>query len=180
MPITIKGKNISNKIKGIIEELDGINKEVAQVAEKGLMTARRTLASKVNNNDFTQKYGEALIMEIGLVEKSPNNYEIVAPMSGNPEIAYQMYFAEYGAGVGANGIDGKTSQRTLRATSGYTPTKVDENGYWTYYDLQGHHHTVNTSIAVGYMETARKEMTIEMKNLSKRLKTKIHTRIKRN
>ena len=176
MPITIKGKNISKKIQSIIDELDGLDKEIAQVAQKGLETAKQTLSEKVTDNKFTQKYGILLVNEIGLIETAKNQYQIVAPMSNDPELAYQMYFAEYGAGIGAY----EDSERFLRPTSGYVATRVNKDGYWWYYDLTVKVKRTNTSIAVGYMKSARKLMTKEMKNLSKRLKTKIHTRIKRN
>lgn len=176
MSIVVKGKNITKKIDKIIEDLKGINKEVAQIARSGLDVAKLNLAKGVQYTNFTQKHGEQLVNEIGLVEISPNNYQIVAPISGNQEIVYEMYFAEYGAGIGRkNSLD-----KSLKAKSGYVPKYVHKDGYWLYKDLNGEVHRVNTSTPINFMFIARSVMRREMKDLSKKLKTKIRTRIKRN
>lgn len=179
MPISIGGKNIKRKIDNILDKLDKLPKEVEKVAEKALETAKNTLekgASVGVKGGFTQKYGKLLADEIGLVAKGEYGYQIVAPMSGNPEIAYQMYFAEYGAGVDAS----PERSKGFILSSGYTAKYVHKDGYWTYKDLAGDIQKVNTSIPIGYMASARKEIKKGFKNLSVEIKNTIHTRIKRN
>lgn len=171
-PIT---KNISSKIDKIIKELKGVNQEIAKIAKEGIDEAQRTLASATFNENFTQKYGMQLIDEIGLVETSPNSYRIVAPISGDEEMALQMYYAEYGAGVGAN----NSLDKSPRAISGYKAQWTSKYGYWSYKTLQGKWHRVNTSEPANYMFRARNLMRLKMKQLKIRLQTRVRTTIQR-
>ena len=165
MPITIKGSDITKKIDGIITELKGINKEVAKISRYGRQVAKTTLmlgSTNANTADleFMQKHGQSLAFEIGLVQTSPNTYEIVAPMSGKEDIAYEMYFAEYGAGLGSK-MATKNVARTydssktpplqdLRPKSGYVRSPTLGNatlkygyslGDWWYYRTFNMEHT---------------------------------------
>lgn len=172
----VKGKNIANSIKQIIQDLEGIDKELAEISKKGLETAQRTLIIESQNPNFTQKHGQLLANEIGLIENDINQYEIYAPVSGDPDIAYEMYYAEYGAGVGSSNALDKSS----RMGSGYIPhTRAD--GYWVYPLIDGTWSSlVNTSEPANYMYQARQTIRQEMKKLKIKLQTKIRTRIKRN
>lgn len=176
MSVIIKGKDISKNIDGIIKELKGLDKEIAEIARKGLGVAQLNLSKAMGYSQFTQKHGEQLVNEIGLMQVAPKEYKIYAPVSGDREIAYEMYYAEYGAGIGANFALDKQN----RPISGYIPKYTrKEGGYWGYYDLEGNLHIVNTSMPVNYMYNARSVMKRAMKKLSTKLQTKIRTAIKR-
>ena len=178
MAINIKGKNVTKTINEIIKTVKGLDKEVAEIAKKGLETAKSTLSYVAPIPNFTQKHRRLLVEEIGLIQTAPNEYKIVAPLSGNTEIAYEMYYAEYGAGIGAmNNLD-----KSSRPISAYTPhyQTMDEEGYWKYYELDGTVSKVNTSEPANYMYMARKRIRKEMNNTTVKMRTKIRTVIKRN
>ena len=166
-------KNLSKKLEDIQQEIQKTNEEIGKIANLGLQVAKATINTNKSKGDFTQAHKDTLSAYIRLVAKSNNEYFIIA-QGDDQKINYELYFAEYGAGIGSS------PQRALKATSGYTAKYVHKDGYWFYEDLYGKHHKVNTSIALGYMENARQEMKEKLKQLSKRTKTKIRTTIKRN
>lgn len=191
-------KNLSRKLEDIQKEIQKTEEDIKKIAQDGKEKAQETLAEAIGDDNFTQKAGGLLVDEIGVVKVSNREYQIVAPMSGNVTVFYnytykghitskrgqtmqsyynlplQMYFAEYGAGIGSS------PQRAIRATSGYTAKYVRKDGKWSYADLKGIHQVVKTSKAVGYMSSARKQMKEDLKEVKKRISANIRTRIKRN
>ena len=161
--------------------------------------AQEKLIKALDDNDFTQKAGGRLVDEIGVVKVSNREYQIVAPISGNVTVFYtyiykgqtkskrgktmesyynlplQMYYAEYGAGIGI-----ENTERAFRPSSGYTAKYVRKDGKWSYTDLKGNHKVVDTSKPVGYMASARKQMKEDLKKVKKRISANIRTTIKRN
>lgn len=175
---------IAKKIGTTINAIDRLQKSTKSIAEQGLLTAKTTLASAVDLEDFTQKHGEFLVDEIGISKFSASGYKVYAPITqGDNEIAYEMYFAEYGAGLGAS-----VAKNTPKGATEfiYIPTKVNEEGYW-FYPLIAPQEVVkkngeidvvtakytNTSVAVNYMWAARQTMKIylnkEIENCQKRM-----------
>lgn len=188
-------KKLNTTQKAIQELADSTN----EIANAGLQHAKMKLALAVNDPDFTQKYGFSLVDEIAIEQKSIFNYTIYAPKSGDNDIKYNMYFAEYGAGLGA-------SQAERSATGvvklDYVPTRIIKKGefagYWYYNLLEPEPYVnkegevaitmtgfTNTSKAVNYMWSARRLMgnllQRQIQNCEKKIgaKFKVSTRIKR-
>lgn len=178
---------------------DFVNTVPEQIANESLEIARSTLTAAIPLADFTQKHGADLINEIGIKKTLPskvdiskgNAYKIYAPVSGDNEIAYEMYFSEYGAGIGASQNE---HPPTPLADLHYVATKVQPNGYWQYrleqplirIDKLGrprkkNYNYVNTSRAVNYMWHARTYARMRLKEykkgLIKELKVKVGTNI---
>lgn len=203
-----KGKSISSQINKISRKLkmqasaikEFANTVPEQIANESLEVARSTLAAAINLNDFTQKHEMSLVHEIGVKRTTSkkgdiskgNAYKVYAPVSGDNEIAYEMYFAEYGAGIGAAM---NPHPPTPIADLHYTDTKVDIDGYWYYRliypkiktDTLGRlrkksYNRVNTSRAVNYMWSARTYARTRLKaykrGLIKELNVKVGTSIK--
>lgn len=189
-------KKLNTTQKAIQELADSTN----EIAEKGLEHAKIKLSLAINDPDFTQKYGYSLVDEIAIEQKSVFNYIVYAPKSGdNEKIKYNMYFAEYGAGLGA-------SQAERSATGvvelDYVPTRIIKEGefagYWYYNLLEPEPYVnkegevemttigfTNTSRAVNFMWSARRLMGImlqrQIQNCEKKIgaKFKVSTKIKR-
>ena len=188
-------KKLNTTQKAIQELADSTN----EIANAGLQYAKMKLALSVNDPDFTQKYGYSLVDEIAIEQKSIFNYTIYAPKSGDNDIKYNMYFAEYGAGLGA-------SQAERSATGvvelDYVPTRIIKEGefagYWFYNLLEPEPYVnkegevaitmtgfTNTSKAVNYMWSARRLMgnllKEQIQKCEKKIgaKFKVSTRIKR-
>ena len=188
-------KKLNTTQKAIQELADSTN----EIANAGLQYAKMKLALAVNDPDFTQKYGYSLVDEIAIEQKSIFNYTIYAPKSGDNDIKYNMYFAEYGAGLGA-------SQAERSATGvvelDYVPTRIIKEGefagYWFYNLLEPEPYVnkegevaitmtgfTNTSKAVNYMWSARRLMgnllKEQIQKCEKKIgaKFKVSTRIKR-
>lgn len=188
-------KKFNTTQKAIQELADSTN----EIANAGLQYAKMKLALAVNDPDFTQKYGFSLVDEIAIEQKSIFNYTIYAPKSGDNDIKYNMYFAEYGAGLGA-------SQAERSATGvvelDYVPTRIIKEGefagYWYYNLLEPEAYVnkegevemttigfTNISGAVNFMWSARRLMGImlqrQIQKCEKKIgaKFKVSTRIKR-
>lgn len=163
-------RQFSRKLKATANLFKKIDKDGLKViAEQSLAVAKQTLADGVSEPNFTQKYGDILIEEIGLENDNPQTYRIFAPITNTREMKLQMYFAEYGAGVDA-------MRGGNIPSSGYTPHAPKyENGKWEYYTLMGEKRLTNTSIPVGYMREARR---FAKDNLVEQI-AKIKTQIKR-
>lgn len=192
---------LAQKIKVKSDKIqEFVDKVPREIANEGLDIAKQKLTVAISNPFFTQKHEYALVDEIGLRQSTPrrktnikqgNAYTLYAPVSGDRDIAYEMYFAEYGAGIGAASAKFKP---TTFAKLHYIPTKVLANGYW-YYRLinpiikkdksgrnrQKNYNYVNTSIPVNYMWAARIRMSFllnqQKENLINELGVKITTNI---
>lgn len=196
--------NISKQLNNVKKVIEKVTKEdIKRIAEKGVQVAKDTLLLSVLDEDFTQKHEYSLVDEIGLKQNSSSRFTIVAPMSDDPEIVYEMYYAEYGAGIGAD----NRKQKSVIRKSGYVRTGgnalakfgVDLNGYWFYpligkewvenkTDKKGRPRTkthgrwgyTNTSEPANYMYEARKAVQKEFKALGDKVNQRIKTNIKRN
>lgn len=163
---------VAKKINATINAVTRIQKSTLQIAQEGQSVAKQTLASVVSSSDFTQKHGEALVEEIGISKFSANGYQVFAPISGDNEIRNEMYFAEYGAGLGAS-----VAKSTPTGVAGYNyiPQFViqegEHAGYWFYPLLEPRPYVnkegelkmsskgfTNTSVAANYMWSAREKM----------------------
>lgn len=190
---------IAKKLNTTQKAIQELADSTLEIAEKGLEHAKIKLALAVKDPDFTQKYGFSLVDEIAIEQKSVFNYIVYAPKSGDNDIKYNMYFAEYGAGLGA-------SQAERSATGvvklDYVPTRIIKKGefagYWYYNLLEPEPYVnkegevaitmtgfTNTSRAVNFMWSARRLMGImlqrQIQNCEKKIgaKFKVSTRIKR-
>lgn len=190
---------IAKKLNTTQKAIQELADSTLEIAEKGLEHAKMKLALAVNYPDFTQKYGFSLVDEIAIEQKSIFNYTIYAPKSGDNDIKYNMYFAEYGAGLGASQAE-RSAKGVVELN--YVPTRVIQDGeyqgYWFYNLLQPEPYVnkegevaitmtgfTNTSKAVNFMWSARRLMGIMLKrqiqNCEKKIgaKFKVSTRIKR-
>ena len=67
--------------------------------------------------DFTQRFGDTLVNEIG-VKEMPSGYAVAAPVKHTDKgTAENMYYAEYGAGIMAEGGDSNTSEPWIYKTT---------------------------------------------------------------
>lgn len=166
-------KNIANKIKTTQKAVAAFGDKAKTIANDGLQHAKMILALAVESPTFTQKHGEELVNEIGLSEFSSNGYKIYAPVSGDNEIRYEMYFAEYGAGLGAS--QAKSSAKGAVALNYVRTQTPHKDGSWTYPlitpelkvndegEIKEYTYAItNTSEAVNYMYSARVLMSMEM------------------
>lgn len=190
---------IAKKLNTTQKAIQELADSTLEIAEKGLERAKMKLALAVNDPDFTQKYGFSLVDEIAIEQKSVFNYIVYAPKSGDNDIKYNMYFAEYGAGLGASQAE-RSAKGVVELN--YVPTRVIKEGefagYWYYNLLEPEPYVnkegevaitmtgfTNTSKAVNFMWSARRLMGImlqrQIQNCEKKIgaKFKVSTRIKR-
>lgn len=177
-------KYIANKIKTTQKAVAAFGDKAKTIANDGLQHAKLILALAIESPTFTQKHGEQLVNEIGLSEFSSNGYKIYAPITqgdmSNPDsmeranaIKYEMYFAEYGAGLGAS--QAKSSAKGAVALNYVRTQTPRKDGSWTYPlitpelkvndegEIREYDYAItNTSEAVNYMYSARVLMSIEM------------------
>lgn len=176
--VKTQANNIVKKSNKIINKaLNKLQASSEIIAKDGLEMAQATLIAAVSSPDFTQKHGEMLINEIGIQKISKNGYQVYAPVSGDNEIRNEMYFAEYGAGLGAS--EAKSTPTGVAAYN-YVPTTVikkgDYAGYWFYPLLEPRPYVnkkgelkisskgfTNTNVAANYMWAARQAMKTTLK-----------------
>ena len=161
---------LSKSIEEIQKEIDDLKNRTKEIAEYGLLEAKTVLQNGKNNEKVYQRHKEYLSGYINLIQKSETQYEIVAS-SDNQEIQYNLFFAEYGAGI---------SKSFSFVRSGYTPQYTNQYGYWFYKDENEVKHYINASEPIHYMSKAKKEMREKMKEVKKRISANIRTTIKRN
>lgn len=172
--VKTQANNIVKKSNRIINKaLNKLQASSEMIANEGLQMAQATLVAAASSHDFTQKHGEMLMNEIGIQKISKNGYKVYAPVSGDNEIIkYEMYFAEYGAGLGAS--EAKSTPTGVAAYN-YIPQFViqegEHAGYWFYPLLEPRPYVnkegelkisskgfTNTSVAANYMWAARQAM----------------------
>lgn len=195
--------NASKMLSRALKVIEKVKKEdLKEIAEKCVETAKDTLSLTITNPDFTQKHEFDLVNEIGYLKTAPNEYSIIAPLSNNPEIELEMYYAEYGAGIGTSkerSIRPKTNYvRTGGTTKKGGETFKPPSGYWFYpligkewveykvdklgrprrkvHDRWGY---TNTSEPANYMFEARETAKKEFKKLGEKVEQRIKTNIKR-
>lgn len=84
-----------------------IDDELSNLALDAVEVAKDTLMEVALDEDFTQKFGTSLVNEIG-AKKTRNGIAIVTPyLHFEKDTAQNMYYAEYGAGILAEGGDGQ-------------------------------------------------------------------------
>lgn len=183
-------ERIRKRINATISGIDRLQKSTASIAQAGCNKAKEVLAAAIYSPDFTQKHEQLLVNEIGVSEFSATGYKVYAPITqGDNNLAYEMYFAEYGAGLGASMA--KSTPKGVTELV-YIPTTEHYDGYWFYpffpkdvpkeiikkngEPALSTHGFTNTSIAVNYMWSARQEMkrllNQEIENCQKKTKIK--------
>ena len=191
----------SAKIKSIINEVNRIPSFIENLAEECKEIARETLMQYAQEpltgtSLFTQKHGEELVNYIVAqpitssgkqsTDKNSKSWEVRAGVNVSEEIALELYYAEYGAGILADTV--AISQRPIPK---YTPNHTLKSGYWYFKLLEGQttvkthgkhigmetiYGYTNQSIPVRYMAIARKWGRLKMVGKRNTLKTSI-TRI---
>lgn len=155
-------KNL-NFIRWINSAINGaekfVDEELNKIAEEALNVAQQTIIIGASSPDFTQAHGnelaEYIVLKKAEKRKGGFSYTLVAGEDAPPKIQYELYYAEYGAGVTAE----KSS-----VPSPYEPKgKANKNGVWKYEDFLGSHFT-DRSIPLRYMRTTRKYVRNEVKN----------------
>lgn len=150
--------------KGTLKAIEKAALEGAKAAQNLIIDASSEMDGGVAGaGAFTQKHGEELANYIN-VYKDGNRFRIVAGEGAPEEIKYELYFAEYGAGISTDYKRG--------GDSGYVPKPNhtihnggEWDGYWTYSlpdgealgnDGEMHDYGfTNQSIPLHYMDTAR-------------------------
>lgn len=149
-----------------------IDEELDEIAQEALNIAQQTIIIGASSPDFTQAHGNELAEYIVLKKskkrkkrKRGTSYTLVAGEGAPPKIKYELYYAEYGAGVTAE----KSS-----VPSPYEPKgKANKFGVWEYEDFWGSQFT-DRSIPLRYMRTTRKYVRNEVKNrIVKQFKTNV-------
>lgn len=185
-------QKIQRRIRMTQKQLKALEEKAKDIAETGKTAAQTKLAMAIGESDFTQKHGSQLVDEIGVKKTNKNAYVVYAPITRDNEIKYEMYFAEYGAGLGADTAEHKPGGAIKLD---YTPTGNATALGWNYpvepyvrIDKLGrkrekHYKFTNTSKAVAYMWTARQVMKTRMKEeitaCEKKMGFKFKTSIKR-
>lgn len=175
--IKMQYKRIAKKFKTTQKAVELFANKTKEIAEEGAQYAKMILSLAVESPTFTQKHGAELVNEIGVSQFSSNGYKIYAPISGDEKIKYEMFFAEYGAGLGAN--EAKFSA-TGAVSLNYVPTQIRDDGTWAYPLLEPvnmvnkkgelkkyYYNITNTSEAVNFMYLARERMAMKMQQAIK-------------
>lgn len=175
--IKMQYKRIAKKFKTTQKAVASFADKTKEIAEEGAQYAKMILSLAVESPTFTQKHGKELVNEIGVSQFSSNGYKIYAPISGDEQIKYEMYFAEYGAGLGAS--EAKFSA-TGAVSLNYVPTQIRDDGTWAYPLLEPvntvnkkgelkkyYYNITNTSEAVNFMYLARAQMATKMQQAIK-------------
>ena len=177
----------SKKLNNIVKIIDGVEVRVKDIAERAKNIAIDTLSNaEYDNMDFTQKHGGvALANEIQLIENKEGSYTIVAGATAPPEIKYEFYFAEYGAGIDAtHSLVGSGYQEVggNRYTLGEDARfHKDVNGEYWWYPSENIGDKVgrkfgqftNTSTPIHYMEEARRWAKEQFGTTAKEIRTAI-------
>lgn len=175
--IKMQYKRIAKKLKTTQKAVASFADKTKEIAEEGAQYAKMILSLAVESTTFTQKHGKELVNEIGVSQFLSNGYKIYAPISGDEQIKYEMYFAEYGAGLGAS--EAKFSA-TGAVSLNYVPTQIRDDGTWAYPLLEPvntvnkkgelkkyYYNITNTSEAVNFMYLARAQMATKMQQAIK-------------
>lgn len=128
--------------------LEEVLKEIAQAT---LVKAQERIIFGAFNEDFTQKHYASLANYITLKEETHRNgsksYAIVAGEDAPQEIKYELYYAEYGAGL--------TAEKSAKPSSYVEKGKINSTGFWFYNELDGSSSYVDRSIPLRYMREAK-------------------------
>lgn len=180
--------NWSNFNNTLNKKLEETTKQVKEIAYESEIIAQQTIIIGSSLPNFTQKHEMELANYI-TTEKTNNGYRIVAGEGAPPEILYELYYAEYGAGV--DKIESPIYNIHIpHGRTRYFPNKPD---YWVYPLLSSNititpvrqnqgfsnYGVTNTSIPLEYMKTARNYARERLTNLKINTKKKITTSIKR-
>lgn len=159
---------LNNIIKTIEQE---VPKKTEEIAVLGHQTAQATLGlATLDNLTFTQKHRTELVNYIDLWKIKDNEYQISAGINAPDEVKYELYYAEYGAGLGAL----PNSPPSPYIPKGRVIKDGKWQGYWWYTKLfpqeQGF---TNTSVAIEYMKFSKETSRLELKKANTDLAKKI-------
>ena len=172
----------------IEKEIKKIESQVSEIAYNSEFIAKNTIVIGSTLPSFTQKHGAQLEQYVQLKKLNNGNYQLLAGEFADDEIRYELYYAEYGAGV-------EKTKSNIPNT--YTPTGAtryfkSNKEYWVY-PLESTQYVVtptgkdgyrnyaitNKSTPLNYMSTARNYARQALNNLKFKTKRKIKTTIKR-
>ena len=167
---------LNKRLETIKKNLESFSEGTTKaLAEYGRDTAKEYLIMGIAmaGDEFTQKDGYALADCIQAEKVSRNTWQVVARANRAPEDAHnsqqwQLFFAEYGAGVYANPsmVSNAGALNTYNAYSRKTP-------WWLYKDNLGKWHKVYGSTAIRYMFHTRQAMRQHLSGVIGKVKTKI-------
>lgn len=168
--------HLNQRLNSIKKNIESFSQDTTKaLAEYGRDTAKEYLIMGIAmaGDEFTQKDGYALADCIQAEQVSKYTWQVVARANRAPEDAHnsqqwQLFFAEYGAGVYGNPtLVVKTGAlNTYKAYQRKTP-------WWLYKDNLGKWHKVWGSTPIRYMFQARQSMRQEMSGVLGKVKTNI-------
>jgi hypothetical protein len=167
---------LNKRLYNIKKNIESFSQDTTKaLAEYGRDTARSYLISgiAISGSDFTQKDGFNLADCIQAEQVSKYTWQVVARANRAPEDAHnsqhwQLFFAEYGAGIWNHDYTGtvKALNRTYKGRERKYP-------WWLYKDNYGEWHKVWGSVPIRYMFQARQAMRQEMSGVLGKVKTNI-------
>lgn len=118
---------VLNNLKRIDSEMPiALRSATAKLADSACDVAKAQLARVASDQEFTQKFGAKLVDEIGVI-KTRSGYAIAAPYKhASKDTAENMYYAEYGAGILAEGGDSKGTDVWKYHTTYLDPARTVE------------------------------------------------------
>lgn len=180
-------KNLNKQLQEAVKVVNGIPIKLEQIATIAKDIAQDTLANADTDINFTQKhFGVVLAQEIKLTSNSKGTrFTITAGDNATQEIRYELYYAEYGAGLDAthsltsSGYQEVGDNRYIKLDNGHY--KKDAQGdYWWYPDAYIGKHKgrkfgrfTNTSTPIRYMYNARSWAKKKVHTTAKELRTSI-------
>lgn len=127
----------TKKLNRVQKEIEEFGKRFERVAEESAQKAREIILTEgkapiSNDDDFTQKHGTELAeyITVNRLGKYTFKWEIVAGAYADDEIKYELYYANYGAGI-------LSAPLSRTKYSGYIPHATQKNGFWYYNLLPG-------------------------------------------
>lgn len=164
--------------KPIKQEIAKISKQIETIALFSVFVAQNTLKDvATTDHHFTQKHGAELITYINLKQEKENVYKVVAGENADNEIRYELFYAEYGAGIDATAPPfGDYPYLSKGAANKY--------GFW-YYPLVEptitgkKYASTKRSTPAKYMQTARNFARQQLKALKPNIVKSIKTSIKK-
>lgn len=171
-----QARRINSRVETIRKNIGALPEQVREIVVGGQEVARSTLERAAANPDFTQmkvpigQMVSCIIVEEAHYENSHRVRLVIAPT--DTRTYWNMYFAEYGAGVGKD--KNATAYWTAVAKEVIATGKKHKSwnskrneGYWYFKDYNGEIHMVNTSTKVRYMQEGIKHIRNELKKFTK-------------
>lgn len=116
---------VVNNLKRIDSKIPpAVNGAIQNLGYEAVDVAKSQLLRVATDSEFTQKFGIKLVDEIGLVE-ARNGINIITPYKHHSkDTAENMYYAEYGAGILAEGGDSVTQEEWQYHTTYLDPART--------------------------------------------------------